>query len=92
MTIIPSIEPILTQGEEVIYEPWTNGYAIGFRVTHMPTNTVEYIYINPSDNDDNQDSPNVFIYQGLQGDPSMDGPVHHYTVLEEVTSSGKGAW
>ena len=82
----------ITQGDEVIYEPWTDGHAVGFKVTHEPTNYVEYIYINPSDNDDNSDSPNVFIYQGLQGDPSLDEPVHHYTVLEEVTSVGKGGW
>lgn len=79
---------ITTQGNEVTYEPWTDGYAVGFKVTHTPTGTVEYIYLNPSNNEDNSDVPNVFIYQGTEGDPAFDSAFHHYTVLEDV----KGGW
>lgn len=79
---------IITQGDEVTYTPWTDGYAVGFKVEHKATNTVEYIYLNPSNNEGNEDVPNVFIYQGPQGDPSQDQPIHHYTVLEDV----EGGW
>jgi len=85
-------QTIVTQGNEVSYEPWTDGHAVGFKVTHIPTNTVEYIYLNPSGNDDNSDSPNVFIYQGTEGHPDKDHPYHYYSVLEEVTAAKQGGW
>ena len=79
---------ITTQGNEVTYEPWTDGYAVGFKVTHLPTETVEYIYLNPSNNEGNEDVPNVFIYQGPNGRADMDIPHVHFTVLDDV----KGGW
>lgn len=40
----------------------------------------EYIYFNPSSED--TDDPNVFIYQGEEGDPSNDGALMHALVAE----------
>ena len=66
-----------TQGRTVIYRPWTDGYAVGFKVTRED-GKVEYIYFNPSNNDDGSDDPNVFVYTGEHGDPSQDTPSVHF--------------
>lgn len=60
-----------TQGRKVTYEPWTDGYAIGFKVTR-DDGKVDYIYLVPSNNEDGSDEPNVFIYSGHHGDPAHD--------------------
>jgi len=81
---------LLTQHNEdgeptVQYEPWsgTDATVIGLKITHLPTGTVEYLYFNPSDNQDGDDVANVFVYHGSTGDPACDMPVNHYVVLEE---------
>ena len=56
------------------YEPWTDGYAVGFKVS-LADGTVQYIYLNPSIEEEN-DAPNVFLYQGPDGNPMADS-VHH---------------
>lgn len=57
------------------YEPWSNGWAIGFKVTH-PDGRVEFVYLNPSTLEDPEhETPNVFLYHGTTGDPSDDGTV-----------------
>lgn len=66
-----------TKGRTVIYRPWTDGYAIGFQVTR-DDGKQEYIYLNPSNNDDGSDDPNVFVYSGEHGNPANDMPWHHY--------------
>ena len=70
---------IVDEGTGTTYEPWTDGYAVGFKVER--DGKVEFIYLNPSVDDD-AGEPNVFVYQGEYGDPSRDGPVHHYLVHE----------
>lgn len=69
-------------GGSVRYEPWTDGYAIGFRATR-DDGSVEYLYLNPSNNDDGSDVPNVFVYSGPHGDPARDRPFVHFVQFEE---------
>lgn len=58
------------------YIPWTNGYAVGFRIVRQDKPD-EYIYLNPSSEDDSG-TPVVFVYQGPNGNPDTDMPQHHY--------------
>jgi hypothetical protein len=62
----------ITTEEGYVYEPWTSGYGVGYKVTH-PDGRVEYIYLNPSSSDDNGDAI-VFLYVGPNGDPATDSP------------------
>lgn len=62
--------------DNMIYEPWTNGYAVGFKCTDV-RGQVSYIYLNPSSSD-SDDGPNVFLYQGTAGDPGVDSPVEWF--------------
>ncbi len=75
----PLVVPASTdEGDErtVTYEPWCDGYAVGFRCVRSD-GAVTYVYLNPSDNEDGSDVPNVFVYDGAQGDPSRDGASIH---------------
>lgn len=65
------IDPELTGG--VIYEQWTDGHAVGFKITH-PSGQVGYVYLNPSTNDDPAEA-DVFLYSGPAGTPESDEPV-----------------
>lgn len=56
------------------YEPWTDGHAVGFRVTHKD-GRVEFVYLNPSSDIDQDDYENVFLYVGPHGDPGEDRSV-----------------
>jgi hypothetical protein len=72
-----------------IYEPWTDGYAVGFKVTRKADGKVGYIYLNPSYDDtmaDEESSPDVFVYTGPDGDPNagVDAPAHYYAMDEDV--------
>lgn len=51
------------------YEPWTNGFAVGFKVTRLD-GAVQYVYLNPSTEEPGQ-QPDVFVYKGTDGDPGM---------------------
>jgi hypothetical protein len=62
----------ITTEEGYVYEPWTNGYAVGFKATHQD-GRVEYIYLNPSSADDDG-AAIVFLYVGPTGDPEGDAP------------------
>lgn len=62
----------------LVYEPWALGEMIGFRVWH-PSGAVEYIYLNPS-SDSSDDVDNVVVYQGAEGDPSVDKPLAHFDI------------
>lgn len=53
------------------YEPWSDGVAVGFKVTRAANGLVEYVYLNPS-GEDSDGQPNVFFYQGNKGDPGED--------------------
>lgn len=64
---------------EGTYVPWTDGHAVGYRVTDDDGRD-EFIYLNPS-SDDSDGEPNVFVYRGPHGDPSQDQPLHFYRVL-----------
>lgn len=71
-------DPITDLASGVVYTPWTDGCAVGFRCAH-PGGKVEFIYLNPSqDSDDGV--PTVFVYQGVEGDPNQDGACHHYII------------
>ena len=55
-------------GETCTFEPWTNGWAVGFKVTTRKGNlpdVVEFVYLNPSGGGD---SPDAFVYCGEHGD------------------------
>ena len=63
----------------ILYTPWTDGHAVGFRVT-FPTGEDRYIYLNPSGDSDGG-TPDVFLYMGHDG--VSDKAVHYYdTSLE----------
>jgi len=68
----------------VTYEPWSDGNAVGFKVTHHRTQRVEYIYLNPSHDSDGDVEPDVFIYQGRTGNPGDDTPLCFFTVHREA--------
>lgn len=53
----------------VTFEPWTDGWAVGFKCTHK-TGEVEFIYLNPSG--ESGAPADVFLYQGVKGDPAED--------------------
>ena len=53
----------------------------GFRVRDMRTNETRYIYLNPSDHGtDEEQKPNVFLYEGTECDPGQDQPHHYYDI------------
>lgn len=64
---------------QVTYYPWTDGWAVGFRAVH-DDGRVEYIYLNPSGESDDG-VPNVFLYQGTEGDVRQDPAYHHYDLF-----------
>jgi hypothetical protein len=65
-----------------IYEPWTDGWAVGFKVID-PWGEVQYVYLNPSGGSDTPGSlPCVFLYIGKHGDPSYDGAEHFYDLFD----------
>ena len=63
---------------KVKYTPYINGPMAGLKCEHID-GKVEYIYLNPSD-EEPDDTPNVFLYQGTTGEPGYDGPQHHYLI------------
>ncbi len=68
--------------EGVLYEPWTDGWAVGFRCK-APDGRVEYVYLNPSGgNAYSDEAGNVFLYHGYEGDPAVDFPVTYVDVFK----------
>lgn len=53
----------ITTQEGATFEPWTDGWAIGFKVT-SPDGDVRYVYLNPSSDNDADTPANVFLYIG----------------------------
>jgi hypothetical protein len=65
-----------------VYTPFLADGMPGLECTR-PGSATQCIYMNPSDHSDDGDTPNVFVYQGSEGDPSVDTPIHHYTIWQE---------
>lgn len=70
--------------EGATFEPWTDGNAVGFKVTAegMPD---RYVYLNPSGATyagDVRDS-DVFTYHGEHGDPSEDDALSYINIWDE---------
>lgn len=67
------------------FEPWTDGHAVGFRVTRALDGAVTYVYLNPSTDtwSDGAFSPDVFLYHGPHGNPAHDLPQTYYNVDHE---------
>lgn len=76
---------VITTPQGVTYHPWTDGYAVGYRVEHGNGKT-EFIYLNPSSDSDNG-APNVFVYIGPHGDPAHDPPSHFYDLARDTPST-----
>lgn len=75
----PSHRTTLDDGSS--YTPFLADGMAGLRCTR-PGSPTQYIYFNPSDHTDG-DVPNVFVYQGTDGHPFSDGPLHHYVIWPE---------
>ena len=74
---------VVKDAHGVSYEPWTDGWAIGFRVM-KDSRYDEYIYLNPSGEDDGEPPrSNVFLYHGPKGDPAYDEPVCFRNVFDD---------
>src|SRR6266508_2877910 len=74
-----------TTTEGITFQPWNNGPAVGFRVTH-PDGRTEYLYLNPSGEHDDPAAPSgpratAFVYHGSAGDPAEDAPYHYYELF-----------
>jgi hypothetical protein len=70
----PTLNTVKSE-EGHVFEPWTDGWAVGFKVTHAVTGDVRYVYLNPSSDDDPTGDANVFLYTGAAGDSATDQPV-----------------
>jgi hypothetical protein len=72
------------------YEAWTDGWAVGFKVTRLEDGRVGYIYLNPSVDEEPApaSTPDVFLYTGPAGDPAEDPAWHHYEMDAAVFGVG----
>ncbi len=61
---------------------WTDGHALGFKVTRHADGKVGYVYLNPSQDtwSDGKFNPDVFVYTGIHGDPALDSAHHFYNI------------
>ena len=80
-------QPVITDRTEdgspaFTFTPWTDGHAVGFKVTRHADNAVSYAYLNPSQDtrSDGEFSPDVFVYVGLHGEPALDDACHFYDI------------
>lgn len=62
------------------FEPWTDGHAVGFRVT-APGRPTRFAYLAPSVESDDGAAV-VFLYAGDAGDPAIDSPECHLVMFE----------
>lgn len=75
----------VNDGDGATYEPWTDGYAVGYKVTWG--DWTEYVYMNPSSrspDEPDDGNPNVFVYIGSEGQPGQDPSVHYYTLFDGI--------
>lgn len=93
-TEMVAIEPLATddsdtQDRPVRFTPIISDEGCpGYRVTWFATGKTSYIYLNASvrdpasmaEGDDN--SPNVFVYEGTELEPRNDLPLHYYSLEE----------
>lgn len=77
-------ETIRDDSSGVAYLPFVSDEcgSVGYRCRFDDGRPDEYVYIVPSSETDDG-TPNVFLYQGTNGDPSVDQPWHHYNMGEE---------
>lgn len=75
--ILPN-ESAVIDAHGTTFEPWSDGWAVGYRLTSRD-GAVSYLYLNPSSESDDGTS-NVFLYHGAAGDPRADGPVCYVDV------------
>jgi hypothetical protein len=56
------------------WEPWTDGHAVGFKVTRHADGKVRFVYLNPSQEtfSDGKFPPHAFLYFGDAGEPDKD--------------------
>lgn len=85
---ISSVDPLVTDTNEdgspaFSFEPWSDGHAVGFRVTRHADGAVSYVYLNPSQDtwSDGALHPDAFVYTGPDGNPGgNDVPRHFYSI------------
>lgn len=81
-------QPVVSPG--CIWRPWSDGFAVGFEVTHVPTGQVRYLYLNPStEGDEDPDGAlgTTFLYWGGDGDSSRDAALTYVDVHDDVTDT-----
>lgn len=72
--------------ESVTYEPWTDGRAVGYKITRLRDLAVTYVYLNPSEDIDGS-GPDMFLYIGPNGNPAWDSSQHYYVPEFEADES-----
>jgi hypothetical protein len=76
----------VTSDEGVTFTPWTDGWAVGFRITREQDDRVEYLVLNPSGGSDPGEAGrgDVFLYHADDtDDPVGDGsPVVYVDVMD----------
>jgi hypothetical protein len=82
VTLVDGIDNPPIETFAVTYHAWTDGHAVGFRCVFRDGRPDEYIYLNPSIDEAEEDSPDCFLYMGPQGDPDLDVPQHFYIIGE----------
>ena len=78
--------PIYDPDGGVFYEPFiASDGRVGYRVgrTDDRPDAETFIYLNPSFSGGGDDTPNVFLYIGVENDPNEDEPQHFYTLDRE---------
>lgn len=85
----------VTSVEGVTFTPWTDGWAVGFRVTRELDDKVEYVLLNPSSSHsgdgDMEGRGDVFLYATVGDDiedPVGEGePLTYVNVFDPVEES-----
>lgn len=73
-----------------VFEPWTDGRAIGYRVT-APRGAVEYIYLSPWGRTNMADAT-VVLYRGDAGRPDKDKARQLFGLfIDESPESSQGS-
>ena len=74
--------PVYDPDADVLWQPWTNGFAVGFAVSDAQRRT-HYVYLNPTQGGD-EAVASAFIYAGRAGDVDADAAITHVDVLNFV--------
>lgn len=78
ITLLAEPEHVTRLADGTTYTPFVREGTVGLKC-ERPNAPLLYIYFNPSDHTDETD-PNVFVYQGAEADPAIDGPEHYYLI------------